>query len=65
MTTYGIMAQGIDQKNKEKPFDKASYIQQAYPLKGMPEKQYEGLLHSGMFWEWYPDATGNYEKDCS
>jgi hypothetical protein len=27
------------------------------------KEQYELLLHSGMFWELYPEATGDYEKD--
>lgn len=65
-TKYGITAQGIDQSKieaEEKPFNKGRYYSEAYPLKGMSLKQYEGLLHSGMFWEWYPEATGNYEED--
>lgn len=33
-------------------------------LKGMSVINYEKLVKSGMFWEWYPDATGNYTKDC-
>lgn len=27
----------------------------------MPE--YVELKYSGMFWEWYPEATGNYNED--
>ena len=25
--------------------------------------EYDFLLHSGMFWEFYPNLTGDYEKD--
>lgn len=67
-TKYGITAQGIDQHNKEskkeKPFDRAEYMAQAYPLLGMPKEQYDKLTKSGMFWELYPDATGDYTIDC-
>ena len=27
------------------------------------EKEYEGLMKSGMMWEWYPQLSGNWEKD--
>lgn len=27
------------------------------------EKEYFDLLKSGMFWEFYPHLTGDYEKD--
>lgn len=27
------------------------------------EEEYQGLLKSGMFWEFYPELTGDYEKD--
>lgn len=33
-------------------------------LKGLTKKDYYALLRSGMFWEWYPDATGKYKEDC-
>ncbi len=29
------------------------------------EKGYEEVLKSGMFWEWYPQLTGNWERDKS
>ena len=25
--------------------------------------EYDFLLYSGMFWEFYPDLTGDYEQD--
>ncbi len=27
------------------------------------KKEYLEILNSGMFWEWYPDLTGDYNKD--
>lgn len=33
-------------------------------LRGMPKEQYNRIIKSGLFWEYYPEATGNYEKDC-
>lgn len=27
------------------------------------KKEYEQLLASGMFWEFYPELTGEWEKD--
>ena len=27
------------------------------------KKEYAGLLGSGMFWEWFPTLTGNWEED--
>ncbi len=27
------------------------------------KKEYMELLHSGMFFEWYPDLTGDWNKD--
>jgi len=27
------------------------------------EKQYTEVLFSGMFWEFHPELTGNWEKD--
>ena len=32
-------------------------------LKDNAEKEYLGVLKSGMFWEWYPDLTGVWEED--
>ena len=32
-------------------------------LTGMAKKRYNELKASGMFWEYYPQATGSYEKD--
>ena len=29
----------------------------------MSEEEYNKILKSGMFWEWYPDATGNWLID--
>ncbi len=26
-------------------------------------KEYTEVLASGMFWEWYPNLTGDWEKD--
>lgn len=41
------------------------YMERTKPsLKGMSVIMYNKLVKSGMFWEWYPDATGNYKKDC-
>ena len=34
-------------------------------LSSFSEEEYIKLLKSGMFWEFYPDATGNYKEDCS
>lgn len=33
-------------------------------LKSFTKKEYKKLLDSGFLWELYPDATGNYKKDC-
>lgn len=27
------------------------------------KKEYESLLKSGMFWEFYPELTGQWDKD--
>jgi len=27
------------------------------------KKEYQQLLSSGMFWEFYPELSGNYDKD--
>ena len=32
-------------------------------LKGMDLQEYLRLLDSGMFYEWYPEATGEFRKD--
>lgn len=32
-------------------------------IKLMTIQEYTLLLESGMFWEWYPEATGDYNKD--
>jgi len=32
-------------------------------LKDAAEKEYLGVLKSGMFWEWYPDLTGVWKED--
>ena len=32
-------------------------------LIGLKREEYDKLLHSGMFWEWYPTATGSYTLD--
>ena len=37
------------QKNKYKPIK--------------AKKNYDILLKSGMFWEYFPELTGNWEKD--
>lgn len=29
----------------------------------MTEQEYISLKSTGMFWEWYPEATGIYEQD--
>lgn len=29
----------------------------------MTEQEYSSLKTTGMFWEWYPEATGIYEQD--
>jgi len=29
----------------------------------MEDKEYKELLKSGMFWEFYPELTGDWEKD--
>ena len=36
--------------DEEKVFDKA-------------KKEYEALLDTGMFWEFFPDYSGEWEKD--
>ena len=28
-------------------------------------EEYNGLLKTGMFWEFYPQLSGNYQKDKS
>ena len=33
-------------------------------LKTFSEEEYIKLLKSGMMFEFYPDATGNYKEDC-
>ncbi|MCP5004614.1 MAG: hypothetical protein GY941_11855 [Planctomycetes bacterium] len=33
-------------------------------LHTVDEDTYHKLLRSGMFGEWYPEATGYYEADC-
>ena len=41
-----------------------------YPVKGKPmlktmsRDDYETLLDMGFLYEFYPEATGNYDKDC-
>lgn len=42
-----------------KELDLNELIDQAEKAK----KEYIEVLNSGMFWEWYPDLTGNYERD--
>ena len=32
-------------------------------IKDFTKEEYLKLLNSGMFWEWYPEATGIYETD--
>lgn len=32
-------------------------------IKDFTLKQYNNLLHSGIFWELYPEATGIYRED--
>lgn len=32
-------------------------------IKNFTIEEYNYLLGSGMFWELYPEATGNYEED--
>ena len=34
------------------------------PLKDLTRDEYVSALDSGMFWEWYPEATGSYTQDC-
>lgn len=33
-------------------------------LRGMSRGEYGRIMKSGMFWEYYPEATGDYTKDC-
>lgn len=33
-------------------------------IKEMTKEHYDNLKKSGMFWELFPKATGNYEEDC-
>lgn len=33
-------------------------------LKTFSKEEYVKLLKSGFLFEFYPDATGNYKKDC-
>lgn len=39
------------------------YNENVAPEQNEMMKEYEGVLKSGMFWEWYPDLTGNWEQD--
>ena len=32
-------------------------------LKHLPMEDYNKIKNSGMLWEWYPEATGNYHND--
>ena len=34
-------------------------------LEGLDFMDYVKLKSSGMFWEWYPEATGVYSQDCN
>lgn len=54
----------IDFSSKQKKIPKGFRPRKNKSLKGLTNKDYHALLRSGMFWEWYPDATGKYEKDC-
>lgn len=40
------------------------YSTQKPKLSSFTKKQYYQLLLSGLFWKLYPEATGEYEKDC-
>lgn len=33
-------------------------------LQDMSKEEYEALMKSGMMFEFYPEATGNYHEDC-
>ncbi len=33
-------------------------------LEEMTRKDYDKLMSTGMLWELYPQATGDYTKDC-
>ena len=33
-------------------------------LRKLSQEEYSSALQSGMFWKWYPEATGIYNKDC-
>lgn len=33
-------------------------------LSGFTRTEYDLLMASGMFWEFYPEASGAYLKDC-
>jgi hypothetical protein len=33
------------------------------PLKTFTLEEYKVLMETGMFWEFYPEATGNYRED--
>lgn len=33
-------------------------------LSSFSKEEYVKLLKSGFLWEFYPDATGDYKKDC-
>lgn len=39
------------------------YQAEVTPLAGMKKNEYDKLKRSGMFYEWYPKATGNFLRD--
>lgn len=69
-TLAGTNAAGFPEM-KEIIDDRVDYVNEAYYafLRSLDEKtenqkaEYEKLLKSGMFWEFYPKATGVWEED--
>ena len=42
-----------------------TWVEKRYPLKSLTKEDYVQLLRSGMFYEWYPGATGIYSQDTT
>lgn len=48
----------------EHPFPKSNYkVKTEKQIETESKEKYVKLLDSGMFWEIYPELTGNWEKD--
>lgn len=61
-----VVADKLDEINK--PFKEVVdeyFDQERRDFEERAEKEYEELLKTGMFWEWYPQLTGNWGKDKS